>query len=102
MLEHIKVSILEDRIIEVDIEGTIEVIIMKEVGVGLEEGHIQVISEEMTGVVVIVGHGQDQKQVLIETELGVISVENMIILQKIVQQQLKKKGRQNKYSRCLI
>ena len=55
MQEHIKIRISEDRIIEVDIEETIEMIIMKEVGVGLEKGHIQVISEEMTGVVVIVG-----------------------------------------------
>ena len=71
---------------EVDIEETIEMIIMKEVGVDLEKGHIKVISEEMTGVVVIAGPSQDQDQVLIETELGVISVQNMIISQKIVQQ----------------
>ena len=77
-------------------------IIMKEVGVDLEKGHIQVISKEMTGVVVIVGQGQDQEWVLIETELGVINVENIIILQKIVQQQLEMKERHNKYSRCLI
>ena len=32
----------------------------------------------MTGVVVTVGQGQDQEPVLIETELGIISVENMI------------------------
>ena len=54
--------------------------------VGLGRGHIQAISEEMTGVVVIAGQGQDQEHVLIETELGVISVENVIILQMIVQQ----------------
>ena len=53
MQEHIKIS--EDRIIEVDIEETIEMIIMKEVGVGLEKGHIQAVSEEMTEVIVIVG-----------------------------------------------
>ena len=40
----------------------------------------------MTGVVIIVGQGQDKEQVLKETELGVISIGNMIILQKIVQQ----------------
>ena len=49
-------------------------IITKEVGIGLEKGHSQTISEEMTGVAVIVGQGQEQEQVLIETELGVISV----------------------------
>ena len=38
-----------------DIEEIIEMIIMKEVGVGLEKGHIQAVSEEMTGVVVIEG-----------------------------------------------
>ena len=40
----------------------------------------------MTERTVIVGLGQDQEQVLTETELGVSSVENTIILQKIVQQ----------------
>ena len=57
-----------------DIEETIEMIDIKEVGVGLEKGHIQVIWEEMTGIVVIVGWGQDEEQALMETELGVISV----------------------------
>ena len=55
MQEYIKIKISEDRIIEVDIEETIEMIIMKEVGAGLEKGHIQAISEEMTEVIVIVG-----------------------------------------------
>ena len=71
MLEHNKIRISEDRIIEVDIEETIEMIITKEVGVGLETGHIQVISEEMAGVVVIVGQSHNQEQVRIETELCV-------------------------------
>ena len=53
--EHIKIRISEDTIIEVDIEKTTEMIIMKEIGAGLEKGHIQAISEEMTGVLVIVG-----------------------------------------------
>ena len=39
-----------------DIEETIEMIITKGVGVGLEKGCIQAISEEMTEVVVVVGH----------------------------------------------
>ena len=38
-----KPRILEDRIIEVDKEETIEMKIMKEVGVGLEKGNIRVI-----------------------------------------------------------
>ena len=37
-----------------DIEENIEIIIIKEVGVGLEKGHTQAISEEMTEVTVIV------------------------------------------------
>ena len=102
MQEYIKIKISEDIMIEVDIEETIEMIIIKKAGVGLEKGHIQVISEEMTGIVVKVAWGWDHDQVLIETELGVISVENMIILHKIVQQQLEKKDRQNKDNRCLI
>ena len=47
--------------------------ITKEVEVGLEKGHIQVISEGMTGVKV--DQGPDQEQVLTETRLGVTSVE---------------------------
>ena len=62
----------------------------KEVGVGLEKDHIQVISDGMIGVVVIVDQGQDQEQIWIETELGIICVENMIISWKIVQQPKKK------------
>ena len=38
MQEHIKVRISEDRIIEVEIQETIEMIIMKEVGIGLRKG----------------------------------------------------------------
>ena len=60
--------------------------VMKEVGVGLEKGHTLVILEEMTEATTTVGQDQDQEQVLIETELSVISVENIIISQKIVHQ----------------
>ena len=82
--EHIKSS--EDRIIEEDIEEIIgmKIITEKEVGVGLEEDHIQtIIAEGETGVVVIVDQGQDQEQVQIYIELGVINVENMITSQRI-------------------
>ena len=62
-----------------DKQKIIEMTIMKEVGVGLEKGHIQVILERMTEAIASVGQGQDQEQVLIETEFGVISIANMII-----------------------
>ena len=65
-----------------DIEETTGMKIMKEVEVGLEKGRIQIISEGMIGVAVIVDQGQDQQRVLTERGLGVISVENMIIFEK--------------------
>ena len=48
---------LEDRIIEVDIEETIEMKIMTEVGVGLEKGNIKVMVGGM--IEVVVDQGQD-------------------------------------------
>ena len=75
-----------------DIEDTIGMKIMKEVAGDLEKGHIQVTSEGMTETVVIVGQGQDQVWVLTEAELGVISVESMIISQKIVQRRKRDKS----------
>ena len=58
----------------------------KEVEVGPEKD-IQIITAEgEMGVVVIVDQGQDKEQVQIETEVGVISVENMITSQKIALQ----------------
>ena len=75
----IKIKTSEDQLIEVDIEEIIKVIIMREVGVRLGNGHTQAMFEEMTEVIVIVGQGQDQEQVLLEIELGVISAKNMII-----------------------
>ena len=52
---------------------------------------IQMVIEE-TEVIVIVGQGWDQEQGQIDIGLGVINVENMITLQKIVPQ-LKRKER---------
>ena len=71
-------------------EGIWEIIGMriiteKEVEVGLEKGNWTMIGGE-TGVVVIVDQGQESEQVQTEIELGVISVENMITLQKIALQ----------------
>ena len=59
--ECIRIRILEDRIIGVDIEEIIGMKITKEVGVGLEKGHIQKASEGMTEVVVTSDQGQDQE-----------------------------------------
>ena len=78
-----QIRILEVRIIVVDIEGIIEMIIMKEVEVGLGIGNIQIIPEGMIGVTV--GLGQVQEQALTEIGLNVINVENMIILLRITQ-----------------
>ena len=60
MKEHIKIRILEGRIIEADIEETIGMKIMKEIGVGLENGNIKVAQE---GIIeeATVGQGQDQE-----------------------------------------
>ena len=66
-----------------DTERTIEMIIMEEVGVGLETDNIQIISEKMTGAVVV-GQDQIQDPVLTETELDAISVRNMIIFLRTV------------------
>ena len=65
-----------------DIEETIEAIIMKEVGVGLGKDGFQIMSDGMTEVV----EGLDlvQELALIEIGLNVISVESMIILQKTI------------------
>ena len=66
-----------------NIEEIIEMIIMKEVGVGLEKESFQIMPEGMTELVVVV-LDQVQELVLIEKVLGVINVESMIILQKTV------------------
>ena len=66
---------MEERIVEKDIEEIIgmESVTEKEVEVGLEKD-IWTITEGKIGVV---DGGQDQEQVKIGIELGVISVENM-------------------------
>ena len=74
-----------DRIVEGSIETIIEMTVMREAGTGLEKGHFQeaIITIEI-GVQAIEGPGQDQDQVLIEAEYDVVSVGNMIILQRTV------------------
>ena len=82
-----------------DTEGITEVIMMKEVGVGLGTGNFQIILEGMKEAVV--GLDQVQELVLIETELDVTSVGNMITSLRTIQLQKQKKI-QSKYNRCTI
>ena len=71
-------EILEDcRIIEVDIEVTLEMTTLEEVEAGLEKDSIQVVLEEMSKVVV--GPDQVQEWVLIEIEFDVLNVGSMTI-----------------------
>ena len=51
-------QIVEVTILEVDKEVTLEMITLEEIEVGLEKGNIQVVIEEMSGVVA----GLDQVQ----------------------------------------
>ena len=47
-----QIRVIEDKTIEMDIEEITEVVIMKEVGVGLEKDGFQIMSERTTEVVV--------------------------------------------------
>ena len=79
-----KHEITENRILEVDTEGIIEMIILEEVGVGLGKDNIQIILEGM--IKAAVGLDQAQGLVPVETELdGISEVGNMIILLWTVQ-----------------
>ena len=78
-----KCKITEVKILEVDIEGIIEMTTLKEVEIGLGKDNIQVILEGM--IEVVVDQNQVQELVLIEMELDASSVGNMIILLRIVQ-----------------
>ena len=73
-----QIRIIEVKIIVVDIEEIIGMIIMKEVGVGLGKDNIQMIPEGM--IEVVLGLDQVQGPVPIEIELDAINVGNMIIL----------------------
>ena len=71
---------LTDRIVEENIETITEMTVMIEAGTGLEKGHfLEAIIIIKIGVQAIVGLGQYQEQVLIETEYHIMSVGNMII-----------------------
>ena len=65
-----------------DIEEFMEMIIMKEVGVGLAKDNVQIIPEGMIEVTVSLDEVQDP--VPIGIELDAISVGNMIILLRTV------------------
>ena len=75
--------IIEVKIIEVDTEEIIEIIIMKEIEVGLGIDSILIIIKGM--IEAKVGLDQVQKPVPTEIELDAINVENMIIFLRIVQ-----------------
>ena len=76
---------MTDRIIEENIETIIEMTVMIEAGTGLKKGHFpEIMATIEVGVQAIVGPGQDQEQVQIETEFNVISVENTITSQRTV------------------
>ena len=85
MQEHIK--ILKDKIVENSTEIIMEMKIMAEVeiGTGLEKDHFleTLVTEETIGVH-IEGPDQNQGQVQMETEAGVMNVGNTIILQRTV------------------
>ena len=71
-----------DKTVEESIEIIIEMTVMTEAGTGLETGyfHKTIATILEIGVQAIVGPGQDQEQVQIETEFDVINVGNMITL----------------------
>ena len=84
--------IIEVKILEVDIEVTIAMKILKEVKVGLEKDSIQIIFKEIIKALV------DQDHIQEPVLIGI----GLIILLKTVQTQIQKKSSQNKYNKCLI
>ena len=75
--------IIEVKILEVDIEVTIEMKNLEEVELDLGKDNIQVILEGMIEAVVV-DQDQVQEPVLIEIGLDVLNVGNIIILLKTV------------------
>ena len=88
-----KHEMTENKIIEVDTAGNIEMIILKEVEVGLGIDSTQIVLEGIIKAAV----GLDQVEELAPTkiELDAISVGNMIILLKTVQPHSRKRVRAN-------
>ena len=84
MWEHIK--ILKDKTVEKSTKVIIEMKVIAEVEIetGLGKDHFleTLVMIETIGVQAIVGPGQDQGWVQVETESDVTSVGNMIILPK--------------------
>ena len=78
-----QIRIIEIKIIEVGIEEIIEMIIMKEIEVGLGKDSILTTLEGILEV--IVGLDQAQELVPIEIELDAINAGNMVFLLRIVQ-----------------
>ena len=78
-----KCKITENKIIEVDTEGIVEMIILEEVEVGLGIDSTQIILDGM--IKAVVGLDQVQELAPIEIELDAISIGNMIILLRTVQ-----------------
>ena len=77
-----QINITEIKIIEVDKEEIIKMIIMKEVEIGIGIDNILIIGGMKE---VAVGLDQVQETVQIEIELNVMNAGNMIILLKIIQ-----------------
>ena len=93
--------IIEVRILGVDVEVILGMIILEEVEVGLEKDSIQVTLEEM--IKASVDWDQVQEQVLIEIESDALSIGSMIILPKTVWiYQIQKRNSKIRYRKCLI
>ena len=92
-----KHKIIEDKIKDVDTEGNIEIIILKEAEVGIDG--TQIILEGM--IKSVVGLVQVQELAQIEIELDAISGGNVIILLQTVQFH-RQKMHHSKYNRCIM
>ena len=80
VISEVAQGILTDKIANERIEIITEMKVMTEEGTGLEKGHFpKTLAAIEIGVQAIVGPGQDQETVQIETEQDVICVGNMII-----------------------
>ena len=82
-------KIIEVKILEVDIEVTIEIKISEEGEVDLEKDSIQIILERI--IKVVVDQDQVQEAVLIDIGLDVLNIGSMTSLLKTVQTQIQKR-----------